>query len=315
MAILIVAVFPSRLSRYSKLTVGDMLNELATLCRSAWGSEFPKPSRMTKGRGEWTIHFQNHSADRTPSTIALGEFTKLRVLGQNAPTGPFALPGSLSANEMGDHLARRFGLMEVSSSASVQPTASVGKASNFNALREQAGKPFKQTYEESVSRSFPHVSSCSFPELQNIYRQKLWRYLSQAVCFRQDIICTSGEGIGKSWALFDLMQHEALDVALEHNDGKSRFHVFAFRSRAQAEEKAAEYSNGHRRAMVLKPLWAHYDDACLRVGAKPKFKHEFDEATDIIAVLEQIAREQPAVHSELERIRQSLWLAADGTPH
>ena len=195
----------------------------------------------------------------------------------------------------------------------MQPTASAGRPSNFNALREQAGKPFKQTYEEFVSRSFPHVSSCSFPELQNIYRQKLWRYLSQAVSFRQDIICTSGEGIGKSWALFDLMQHEALDAAIEHNDGKIRFHVFAFRSRAQAEEKAAEYSNGRRRAIVLKPLWAHYDDACLRVGARPKPKHEFDEATDIVAVLDQIAREQPEVNSELERIHQSLWLAADGT--
>ena len=85
----------------------DMLTELATLCQSTWGSEFPKPSRMTKERGEWTIHFQNHSTDRTPSTIALGEFTTLRVLGQNAPTGPFELPGSLSANELGDHLARR----------------------------------------------------------------------------------------------------------------------------------------------------------------------------------------------------------------
>ena len=132
--------------------------------------------------------------------------------------------------------------------------------------------------------------------------------------FKGDMICVSGEGIGKTWALFNLMQHEALDTAMDHNDRKIRFFVFAFRSRAQAEEKAAEYSNNeYRRAFVLKPFWVHYEDACKRLGATPRLKEEFDEESDIVSVLGQIARDQPAVFNELERIRRSLWLAEDGT--
>ena len=288
----------------------EMLNELASMCRSAWGSEFPRPVRMTTNRGEWTIRFQNHVTDRKPSTVACGDFTTLYILGQSAPAGPFVLPGDLSANEMGDHLARRFELME--NDPHIAPMRQVSK--NLQRLKEQAGKSFKQSYEESVSRSFPHVSSSPSPELQDIYRQKLWRYFSHAMSFKGDMICVSAEGIGKTSALFDLMQLEALDTALEHHDGKTKFFVFAFRSRAQAEEKAAEYSNNeYRRAFVLKPFWVHYEDACKRLGATPRLKEEFDEESDIVSVLGQISRDQPAVFNELEQIRRSLWLAEAGT--
>jgi hypothetical protein len=291
----------------------EMVNELASICRSAWGSEFPKPVRVTKDRGQWIIHFQNHAMDGNPSTVARGEYTTLHILGQSAPLGPFELPGGLSANEMGDHLARRFGLLESDPHVSDMRQAAETSLPYFERLKAQAGRPFKQSYEESVSRSFPHVSSCPVPELQAIYRQKLWRYFNHAMSFKGDMICVSAEGIGKTWALFDLMQHEALDTAVDHDDGKTRFFVFAFRSRAQAEEKAAEYSNNYRRAFVLKPFWAHYEDACIRVGARPRLKEEFDEESDIVSVLGQIKRDQPTVYDELKSIRKSLWLAGDGT--
>ena len=290
-----------------------MVNELASMCQSAWGSEFPKPVQMAKERGQWIIHFQNHPGDRNPSTIAKGDFTTLLILGQSAPVGPFTLPGELSANEIGDHLGRRFGLIDNSPNLASQPAPAIDLP-YFERLKADAGTTFKEFFEKSVSRSFPHVSSCPAPELQTIYREKLWRCFSDAMFFKGDMICVSAEGIGKTWALFDLMQHEALDTAIEHHDGKIRFFVFAFRSRAQAEEKAAEYSNNeYRRAFVLKPFWVHYEDACKRLGATPRLKEEFDEESDIVSVLGQIARDQPAVFNELERIRRSLWLADDGT--
>ena len=183
----------------------------------------------------------------------------------------------------------------------------------FEALKAQSGKTFREFYQESVRRSFPHISSCPVPELQAIYRQKLWRYFNHAMSFKGDMICISAEGIGKTWALFDLMQHEALDTALHHNDRKTRFFVFAFRSRAQAEEKAAEYSNSYGRAFVLRPFWAHYEDACKRYDVKPMLKKEFEEDSNIVSVLAHISRDQPAVYDELERIRRSLWLGDDGT--
>jgi hypothetical protein len=290
----------------------DMLSELASMCRSAWKSEFPKPVRMTKNRGQWIIHFRNHAMDSNPSSVARGDFTTLHILGQSAAVGPFELPGGLSANEMGDHLARRFGLMESDPFVSDMRKAPEINLPYFQSLKAQANKTFKQSYEGSVSRSFPHVSSCPLPELQALYRQKLWRYFNHAMSFEGDMICVSSEGIGKTWALFDLTQHEALDTAMDHNDRKIRFFVFAFRSRAQAEEKAAEYSNDHRRAFVLKPFWSHYEDACRSLGVKAMLKEEFDEDSDIVSVLSQIARDQPAVNGELERIRKSLWRTNDG---
>jgi hypothetical protein len=241
--------------------VENMVNELASMCQSTWGSEFPRPVEMAMERGQWTIHFQNHPGDRNPSTIAKGDFTTLLILGQSAPIGPFTLPGDLSANEMGDHLGRRFGLIDNFPNLASQP-APVVDLPHFEKLKTGIGRTFKEFFEESVSRSFPHVSSSRAPELQTIYREKLWRCFNDAMCFNGDMICVSAEGIGKTSVLFGLMQLEALDTALEHHDGKIRFLVFAFRSRAQAQEKAAEYSNNEcRRAFVLQPFWVHYEDA------------------------------------------------------
>jgi hypothetical protein len=289
-----------------------MVNELASMCRIEWGSEFPKPIRMLKERGHWIIHFQNHPNDRTPSTIAKDDFTTLLILGHSAPSGPFTLPGGLSADELGDYLGRRFGLLCDEAHVSAVQRSPESNLPYFQRLKADAGKTFKQTYEESASRSFPHVSSCPVPELLGLYRQRLWRYFNHAMSFRGDMMCVSAEGIGKTWALFDLMELKALDTAMNQNGVKIRFFVFAFRSRAQAEEKAAEYSNDYRRAFVLKPFWTHYEDACKRQGVKAMLKEEFDEDSDIVSVLGKIARDQPAAYEELERVRKSLWLANDG---
>ncbi|MCK1586932.1 hypothetical protein [Bradyrhizobium sp. 169] len=298
--------------RAESLSAGsEMLKELATMCQATWGNVFPKPASMEMKRGEWVIHFRNHPSDTHPSTVARGDYTTLLMQGQDAPSGTFMLPGELTANEIGDHLARRFGIVPNLPTPSVQQLATSG-LSHFERLKSQAGKPFKEMYEESVTRTFPHISSCPIPELQGIYRQKLWRYLNNALFFKGDVICASGEGIGKTTALFDLMQHAALDTALVHDDQKVRFFVFAFRSRAQAEEKALEYRGRTRRAFVLKPFWAYYEEACARCGVH-SLRDDFEEKGNVLSVLEQIASSQPNVYHELERARKALWLATDGT--
>ena len=198
----------------------DMVNELACMCRLEWRSEFPKPVHMKKDRGEWTIHFQNNPTDRNPSTVAKGHHTTLLLQGHSAPSGTFSLPGELSANEIGDHLAGRFGIIDNSLNPQ-QPTQI--DLPLFERLKAQAGKSFKETYEDSTSRSFPHISSSPVPELLSIYRKKLWRYFHHALSFHGDMICVSGEGIGKTWALFDLMQHQALDTAIHNKDSKIKF--------------------------------------------------------------------------------------------
>lgn len=288
----------------------EMIEQLAEMCQAEWNAPFPKPVSMVMKRGEWVLHFQNDQTDINPSTVARGDHTALLLQGQSAPQGAFRLPNELTANELGDHLARRFGLIPNVPMPSIEQA---GKAvPYFERLKSEAGSTFKQTYEESVLRKFPHLSSCSAPELQTIYRQKLWRYLNNAMFFKGDMICTSGEGIGKTSALFNIVQHAALDNALANDDAKVRFYVFAFRSRLQAEEKAKEYGNDGRRAFILKPFWTYYEEACGRCGAV-SLQDDFVEKGDVLSVLEQIASSQPNVYHELERARKALWLATDGT--
>ena len=90
---------------------GAMLQELSVMCQLEWGTDFPKPVSMEKINGEWIIRFRNHGGDRTPSTVGRSNFVTLLICGSNAPSGEFRLPGSLTAQELGDHLAHRFGLM------------------------------------------------------------------------------------------------------------------------------------------------------------------------------------------------------------
>jgi len=150
---------PTSNARTEEVSAGtDMLNELASMCKSAWGSEFPKPVQMAMERGQWIIHFQNHPGDRNPSTIAKGDYATLLVLGGTAPTGAFTLPGALSADEIGDHLARRFGLVDMDPHASDEQQSS--ELAYLERLKADSGKTFKQSYEDSVRRTFPHVSSC-----------------------------------------------------------------------------------------------------------------------------------------------------------
>ncbi|OSI60501.1 hypothetical protein BSZ15_02010 [Bradyrhizobium canariense] len=289
----------------------EMVNEFGEMCQATWAAPFPKPVSLAMERGEWVLRFQNHPMDRRPSTVARGDHTTLLIQGQDAPVGTFRLPGELTANEIGDHLARRFGIVPNLPTPSVQQFCA-SELPYFDRLRARAGKAFKETYEETVTRTFPHISSSPIPELQGIYRQKLFHYLNNAMFFKGDMICTSGEGIGKTTVLFNLMQHAALDTAMLQVDRKVRFFVFAFRSRAQAEEKALEYATKVRRAFVLKTFWAYYQDACSKCGVA-SMQDDFKERSNILSVLKQIACSQPAVYEELERVRRSLWLADDGT--
>lgn len=289
----------------------EMVNLFAEMCQVEWNAPFPKPVSMVMKRGEWVIHFQNHHADINPSTVARGNHTTLLLQGQSAPNGIFRLPNELTANEIGDHLARRFGIIPNLPAPSIEAHFP-SDLSYLERLKAQAGQTFKQMYEESAARNFPHPSSCPVLELEGIYRQKLWRTLSNAMFFPGDVICTSGEGIGKTTALFTIMQHAALDTAVLHDDERVRFYVFAFRSRMQADEKAKEYASQARRAFVLKPFWGYYEDACVKCGVR-SMRDDFVERSDVLSVLRQIAYAQPTVYEELECVRKALWRAEDGT--
>jgi hypothetical protein len=288
----------------------EIINELASMCQLEWGSEYPKPVSMEQEKGEWVIRFRNHSGDTNPSTVAKGDYCTLYLCGAGAPAGKFRLPNSLTAQELGDHLARRFGLIRPSGQSSYSAN-NEAKQTPFQRLKITAGMPFMQTYEEQKKRSFPHVSTRAVSELRDLYRNKLAVSCAEVRLFDRDHIILSVEGIGKTHAHFPLMAEEAMDTALASHDRTQRFYAFAFRSLNGATEKALEYSDQGRKGLVLKPFWEHYADICIKLDYKRIEKEHFEEVSDIIRVLGRIKAEQPAAFLELELLRKSFWTNSD----
>lgn len=287
--------------------------ELQLMCRTEWKQEYPKPVGMRRDGQHWVINFQNHSTDRNPSTVCRGNHNALLIQGTGAPQGSFVLPGELTANEMGDHLALRFGLISpVASAASASNPPRAG-GSRFDRLKRKSGRSLKQYYEAAARDNFPIRSTDNVQDLQEQYRRKLGATSADCRSFHCDAITESAEGIGKTQALFGLMAEEALDTALTDTDGITRFSNVAFRSDAQTMAKAKEYRELTGRAcFVWRSVWSHYTDVCRLLQRKPIPKAEFEEESNIAAVLDQIRREQRPVFERLEEVRRALWANGDG---
>jgi hypothetical protein len=288
------------------------ISELRALCEAEWGLEFPKPVLLRREGSTWVINFQNHATDQHPSTVARGDHNTLLLCGRGTPEREFVLPGELTAQELGEFMALRFGLTRSSEVlGSVTPNRT--PQNYFATLKEQSGRSFKETYERGIKRNFPEYSSWGAADLQQVYREKLRRICSHVRSFKSDAILLSAEGIGKTQALFGLMANEALDTALADPDGFVRFNVFAFRSENQAAQKRAEYERETGcRTFLWRSFWNHYTDACKAVGRGPIRRAEFEEETNVLSVVNQIKHEQPGVFDYLEKARGSLWLAEAG---
>jgi hypothetical protein len=95
-------------SRYRQISIihedhQELLVQLQECCRKEWG-EFPGPVSVRLDGGEWIIHFRNHPNDRNPSTIAMGDFSKLFLQGEHFFTSEFYLPNNMTADELCDSL-------------------------------------------------------------------------------------------------------------------------------------------------------------------------------------------------------------------
>jgi hypothetical protein len=164
--------------------------------------------------------------------------------------------------------------------------------------------------EEGVRARFPEpINDVSTDELQARYREKLREVVSTARDFK-DYIILSGEGIGKTTAHFNILGDEALDAAMSSRDDVQRFSCFAFRSSAQAVQKAQEYlsrpNSNHRHAVHIQSFWQIYKDCCGAEDVRPIPKSKFADHS-INAVLRRIRDEQPSVFARLEAKRKAIW--------
>ena len=80
------------------------------LIKAPFDANYAERWLMARLKGEWLFRFLNHADDWKPSTIVTGDYCTLHLCGRNPSPGTFKLPGSLTAQELGDHLAYRFGL-------------------------------------------------------------------------------------------------------------------------------------------------------------------------------------------------------------
>jgi hypothetical protein len=302
------ASVPYRSTHVQQTGLGDeIVNELARFCWSEWRQEFPKPVSVRQEEGEWVINFSNHNGDQTPSTVCRGNHSTLLFQGHGAPQGSFELPGGLTANEFGDYLGLQFGLIKLGQLVSLNDQET--ETNYFARLKQQTGRPFKDSFEEGLRRNFPQRSSGSIAELQGAYRDKMRAACADVRAFNSHAIMLSAEGIGKTRALFEIMANEALDTALGPDDNQVKFNAFAFRSEQQAVEKRREYERETgRSAFLWRSFWSHYADACHWVNLKPIPKAEFANETNILAVVNQVRREQPVVFGRLEEVRRTMWV-------
>ena len=99
--------------------VTPMIRELQDMCAAEWGP-YPRPVSMALQGDEWLFKFKNHEHDANPSTLALGGYRRLQLNGEHAFTQAFYLPEGMTAQDLGDLLALRFG-------ASPSPAAAAGE--------------------------------------------------------------------------------------------------------------------------------------------------------------------------------------------
>ncbi|MGH1570717.1 hypothetical protein ACRAWG_08690 [Methylobacterium sp. P31] len=285
-----------------------MFDEADALFRAEWGP-YPELVRIDVDGGEWVFKFRNHAGDANPSTLVRGDHRKLLVQGGgHALPDSIFLPAGVTAQELGDHLARCSGIGPASQAASgsSEPRPKRGGPFTLSDLKMLTGTPLDWARQD-IEAAFPApISDQTLQEAKQAYRDKLRRALREARQFDAGVVVRSGEGIGKTSGHVPVLLEEALDDALNHSDGRMRFAAIACRSRAQAEQKAKEIQRSGKRAVMIRPFSEHYEEACRRFGQTPIGRNDFDEFQPE-AILQQIRERQPAVYAALEEVRKDLW--------
>ena len=288
----------------------ELFEEVAEWCRSEWG-EYPALAEIRRENGDWVFLFRNHSGDQRPATVVRGGYRRLLIQGSDHTfANEFYLPEGLTAQELGDHVARRYGAptgresernKEVDTGSSNKPGGPVA----FADLKQCRDFP-ADVVRKKIEWAFPEpIGEQSAVELRQRYRDKLRTFVRDVRIFDAPIVVRSGEGAGKTSAHVEILAAEAFDDAMRA-DEIQRFGAFAFRSREQADVKAQELRRAGWQVLSVKPVNAHYEEACTSVGEKPLGRASHDELSPA-EMIAQIRTEQPAVFAAMENVRRSIW--------
>ena len=99
---------------------------------------------------------------------------------------------------------------------------------------------------------------------------------------------------------------EAFDEAVAQDDEVERFAAFSFRTRAQAQQRAAEFCELGYRVCVIRTFRDRYEEACRLEHQTPIPRDDFDDGRPK-EVLDCIRCKQPSVFERLETTRKKLW--------
>lgn len=279
----------------------ELLGKLVEVCRNEWG-EFPKPISVRMESGQWVIHFRNHLDDTNPSSIVMGDFTKLYLRGQHSFDRDFYLPNDMNADELCESLIAD------------RETASVNEPI-AEAVAQSLAEPYRDDPDfmarnfRALERAFSQsIETVEHAEAVIIYRERLGRTIVQALSDDGHHLIRSPEGIGKTSALMHEIGGQILDAALSPGYSKNHFACFAFRSNEQAIAKAKEFMDfsEYGYAVVIRSFWYHYEQACGAVGVEPLSKNQFHDHS-LRGILHQILDQQPTAFAALEERRKRLW--------
>jgi hypothetical protein len=153
--------------------VTPMIQELQDMCAAEWGP-YPRPVSMALQGDEWLFKFKNHEHDANPSTLVLGGYRRLQLNGTHTFTQAFYLPEGMTAQDLGDLLALRFG-------ASPSPAAAAGETSSKESVH--SGGPLHVQCSRAWARGFREPISEDADGLRKRYRDKFGQILVQATAF------------------------------------------------------------------------------------------------------------------------------------
>lgn len=289
-------------NRQAPITAEDhheILGKLTECCRDEWG-DFPQPVSVGMERGQWIVHFRNHPNDKNPSTVVMGDFSKLLLQGAHSFSRDFNLPNELSADELCE------------SFIAGPETRPENKLPHRSIAAPFRGKMyFLDGHFEGLESFFAQpIASRDRTEIVSTLRQRLNHVIVQGYFPDDHILIRSAEGIGKTSNLMSYMAGHMFDAAC-NNYVKERFACFAFCSIEQASAKADEFCDKYRRAVILRSFWEHYRAACDAAGSKPIPRNHFP-VPSLNGILDHIRTRQPSTFTELEKRRKGLWKATDG---